>query len=208
MTVLINKFITGPIETNTWIVHNEQKDCLIVDPSSGCSEVTGFISDNGLNPQAILLTHAHFDHFIGIPEIQRIFGDIPVYAHPQEKILLTNAGYNGSIMIGNAITYDKDTVDVTVGKMRIGSFDLEVLFVPGHSLGGVAYKFGESLLCGDILFAGSIGRSDFPGCDGELLIRGIKEKILTLDENTVVYPGHGGRTTVGREKRENPYLKL
>ncbi len=208
MSVSIHKFITGPIETNTYIVRGDKDRCLVVDPSSGCEEVTGFVEREGLFPEAILLTHAHFDHTMGIPEFQSIYPGLEVYVHRAELMLLTNAGINGSVMMGKPFTYNGNTHDLTEGKMKIGSFETEVFFVPGHSPGGVAFKFDDFLLCGDILFAGSIGRSDFPGGDGELLIKGIKEKLLVLSEKTVVCPGHGGRTTIGREKRSNPYFTL
>ena len=206
MSISVDKFITGPIETNTYLVYNESKDCLIIDPSSGCVQVLKAIENKLLKPQAIVLTHGHFDHAIGIPEVHKVWSDLPVFIDPVERMLLENAEFNGSVMIGAHYTYQGITSDLVEGNMHIGNFSVQVISVPGHSPGGTAILIEQFLLCGDILFAGSIGRSDFPGGNGTLLIEGIKNKLLVLPEDTVVCPGHGGRSTIGREKRMNPFF--
>ncbi|HLV32293.1 MAG TPA: MBL fold metallo-hydrolase [Chitinispirillaceae bacterium] len=206
MKLLVKKFVLGPLSTNTYLVHDENGNCIIFDPSSGCEAVLKEIDNSKLVPEAIVLTHAHFDHIIGIDEIKQKHAQIPVYIHPDEKIMLENPQFNGSFMIGLSYTYTGPTKDLVEGKMRIGSFDVDIMLVPGHSPGGCAIKIDKYLFCGDILFAGSIGRSDLLGGDGQKLINGIKEKIIVLPDETVVCSGHGGRTTIGREKKTNPYL--
>jgi glyoxylase-like metal-dependent hydrolase (beta-lactamase superfamily II) len=130
--------------------------------------------------------------------------------HPEEKTLIASPEYNGSFMIGMTFSYKGKTSDLNEGPITIGAFSFEVLHIPGHSPGGAAFVFrdGSETACigGDSLFAGSIGRYDFPGSDGGQLITAIKTKLLSLPDDTVVYPGHGGRTTIGRERRMNPFL--
>jgi hydroxyacylglutathione hydrolase len=206
MSVHIEKFVTGPIETNTYVVVNEEMKCFIVDPSSDCDEVLGYLKDNSITPETIVITHGHFDHVMGINEILAVYPKLTVYMHPGESLLLRSAELNGSVMLGIKFSYAGPVIDLIEGPMQIGSFNVIIIVVPGHSPAGTAVLVDKYLICGDILFAGSVGRSDLPGGNGDLLIKGIKEKFLTLPEETVVCPGHGGRTTISREKRENPYL--
>ncbi len=207
MPIEIKPFVTGPIETNTYVVWNEKKQCCVVDPSGGCKAVLKFIEDQSLVPGAIILTHGHFDHCIGIPEILAGFPEIPVWVHPQDADFLKRADYNGSFMVGLDFAYTGPLNYLTEGKMRIGGMECTVFHVPGHTPGGCALVFENHCLSGDSLFAGSVGRSDWEYGDGDLLIRAIKEKLVPLPEATVVHPGHMGRTTIGREKRMNPFLQ-
>jgi hydroxyacylglutathione hydrolase len=209
MDFSIGKFVTGPIETNTYVVFSAD-GCIVIDPSSGCDEVVAAIKLAKSSVKAILVTHCHFDHIMGIREIHAQWPNVPVYAHPLEKPLLANPEYNGSVLIGKKFVYDKETVDLVEGLLSVCGLSCTVLHVPGHSPGGCAFVFESSgqvhCFSGDALFAGSIGRYDFPLGDGALLITSIKAKLCTLPEDTIVYPGHGGRTTIGRENRRNPYL--
>jgi hydroxyacylglutathione hydrolase len=205
MDLIIERFPTGPLETNTYVVSSGAA-CLIIDPSSGCDVVLSYVDGRNLKVEGICLTHGHFDHIMGVVELIKTLGPLPVWAHPEEVILLTNPEYNGSFMIGRTITLTCPIQLVSEGEMAIGSFRPTVLHIPGHSPGGVAYVFGKHCLSGDSLFAGSVGRTDFPGCDPEALLPAIREKLLTLPDDTIVYPGHMNRTTIGREKRSNPYF--
>jgi hydroxyacylglutathione hydrolase len=210
MIFTISKFVTGPIETNTYVVSQKQEPVLVIDPSSNCGELLGHLKSKKLGVEAILLTHGHFDHLLGIPEIQAYAPDALVWVHPDEKNLIASPEYNGSFMIGMNFSYKGKTSDLKEGKVTIGAFTFEVLAMAGHSPGGVAFVFrdGSETACisGDSLFPGSIGRYDFPGSDGRVLLKNIKEKLLALPDDTVVYPGHMGRTTIGRERRMNPFL--
>jgi glyoxylase-like metal-dependent hydrolase (beta-lactamase superfamily II) len=207
MEYLIERFPTGPLETNTYIVSNRRDACLVVDPSQGCAEVIARIDEQALRVEGICLTHGHFDHLLGIDEITDRYGTVGVWVHPDERELLKNPEYNGAIMIGSHFAYTEPTNDLREGTMSIGPFTFTVVHVPGHSPGGCALVFDGDCLSGDALFAGSIGRTDFPGGNGALLLRGIREKLFALPDETVLWPGHGGRTTIGREKRMNPFFR-
>jgi hydroxyacylglutathione hydrolase len=204
--IAIERFVTGLLETNTYVVSHDSA-CLVIDPSGGCGAVSGFIKEQGFVVEAICLTHGHFDHFIGVEEIRRNHQSPAVWAHPAEEPLLTNSDYNGSFMIGKQVVLPCAFIPLVEGENAIGSFKPIVLHLPGHSPGGVAFVFGKHCLSGDSLFAGSIGRYDFPLCDGEALMEGIQTKLFALPDDTIVYPGHGNRTTIGREKRSNPYFR-
>jgi glyoxylase-like metal-dependent hydrolase (beta-lactamase superfamily II) len=207
MDCLIKRFVCGPIETNTYVVYTEQnKYCLVIDPSSNCGETLDFISNRDLDVSAILLTHGHFDHILGIPEISARFPKADVYAHPDEFLLISNEKFNGSTMLGSGFAYTGRLKELREGDAAAGEFTFKVLHVPGHSPGGIALIFGKNCISGDAIFAGSIGRTDFPGGDSGLFMKNLREKLLVLPDDTVVWPGHGGRTTIGREKKYNPYF--
>lgn len=201
----MERFVTGPIETNTYLLINDT-GMVVIDPSSGCSSVLKKMADSGKNAESILLTHGHFDHILGIPELQKNYPGMKVYCPPGELPLVQNPDYNGSAMIGGYYSYNGPIEMIREGAVTIGSFEFEILSIPGHSPEGCAILIENYCFCGDILFAGSIGRSDLPGGDGDLLVAGIKKKILTLPDTTIICSGHGGRTTLAREKKFNPFL--
>lgn len=202
----IHRFVTGPIETNTWLVCNQQRKCFVVDPSSGCDELLGKIGDDRLSVESIILTHSHFDHILGIPELLAVMPQLPVYIHPVEINNLADEHRNGSVWFGRPFALSKPALPLSPGRQWIGSFEMEVIHVPGHTPGGCALVLDGYCFCGDALFAGSIGRSDLPGGNGPELLLAIKSGLCTLPDETVVCPGHGGRTTIGREKQSNPFL--
>jgi glyoxylase-like metal-dependent hydrolase (beta-lactamase superfamily II) len=207
----IHKFITGPLENNTYLVYNETGAGLLIDPSKGCDEILAFCREKAIALQTVLLTHGHFDHILGLDEIGSAWPSVTIYLHPLDQPFLEDAFKNGSTMVGLPYTYKGNVSPLREGALTVASFNLTVLHVPGHTPGGCAFVFTYNNLqhcfSGDALFAGSIGRSDFPMGDGELLLKSIREKLLLLPDTTVVYPGHGGRTTIGREKRLNPFLQ-
>lgn len=206
MKIEMKRFITGPLENNTYLIWNSEKEAIIIDPSVGCDDLLIHVRDNKLKLVAIILTHGHFDHFIGITEIHNVYPGLEVWANELTVPFLKNPEHNGSNMIGAVLSYTGPVKTFTEGKLKIAGFDFDALHIPGHSPGGTAFVFDGICFSGDSLFAGSIGRTDFQGCDYNALITNIKEKLLTLPEDTVVCSGHGGRTTIGREKRLNPFL--
>lgn len=202
----IQKFPAGPLDTNGYLLTNENQN-LAIDPSLNPNGLIEAIRASGNGLIAILLTHAHFDHYLGLDALLEAFGDVPVYGHPETKHLLGNPGWSGADMMGISEGYTGEVLPLEEGKFVLGAFELDIFFVPGHSPGHVAIYDGANLFTGDTLFAGSIGRADWGYSDPQLLLKNIAEKLMTLPDDTVIWPGHANRSTIGREKRMNPYLQ-
>lgn len=201
--------MVGPCEVNCYLFWNEEtKDGVIIDPGADGGAIAKAIAAQKLEPKAVLLTHGHGDHIGAVREIMERFS-LPLYASAEELPLLLNPAANLSAFMGHAVSTPKP--DVLISDEQIVSFGalhLRVLATPGHSPGGVCFldETDGVLFCGDALFQGSIGRTDLPGCSHETLIESIQRKILTLPDAVICYPGHGPQTTVGAERRSNPFL--
>jgi len=200
----------GPLQTNCYIVYDENKSCLIVDPGDNPKKLATVIEQLELKPEAILLTHAHFDHIGAVDRIRDKYG-IKVYIHEKEKDWLSDPALNGSrhFMLNEPIkARPADHLIKDEGVMSLGSFKFEVFETPGHSPGSISIYFSDAefVLAGDSLFNGSIGRTDLPGGNHNQLIKSIHDKLLTLPEQTEVLPGHGPTTTIGLEMDSNPFL--
>mgnify|MGYP006414901139 CR=1 FL=1 len=200
----------GPLQTNCYIVYDENKSCLIVDPGDNPKKLATVIEQLELKPEAILLTHAHFDHIGAVDRIRDKYG-IKVYIHEKEKDWLSDPALNGSrhFMLNELIkARPADHLIKDEGVMSLGSFKFEVFETPGHSPGSISIYFSDAefVLAGDALFNGSIGRTDLPGGNHNQLIKSIHDKLLTLPEQTEVLPGHGPTTTIGLEMDSNPFL--
>jgi len=207
----IERFILGPYQTNSYIARNDDsKDCLVIDTGLESEPLLNALQTQKLNPQALLLTHGHIDHIAGVDLIKEIYPDIKVYIHPDDADMLVDPLKNLSAMFGQGFaTSPADELVEDDQEIEISSIKLKVLHTPGHTPGGVAY-YCESenvLFAGDTLFEESIGRSDFPGGDPGQLTKSIKEKLFTLADNTTVLPGHGEQTTIGHEKKYNPFIR-
>ena len=200
----------GPLGTHCYILSNEAKECILFDPGEEGTKLIQFIKEKKLKPLAVLLTHAHFDH-IGALDVVREAFQIPAYVHEKENKWISDAMLNGSyFMMGNAISQKRaEHLISEEGTLKIGSFTFKVYETPGHSIGSVSYYEPEVgyLFSGDVLFQGSVGRTDLPTGSMDTLMKSINEKLLTLPKNTIVFPGHGGLTTIQDEIDFNPFLK-
>lgn len=200
----------GPIQTNAYVLYNEKKEAVIFDPGGDAEAFINWINNEQLNPLAILLTHAHFDHIGAVDEVRNAF-DIPVYLHKEEHNWLGDPSLNGSSrLMGRALTTakpaDYDLEDGT--ELTIGSFTFSLLHTPGHSPGSVSFYYKEEAIVfsGDVLFQQGIGRTDLHRGDHAQLLSSIHKKVLPLPEDTTVASGHGPLTTVGQEMDHNPFL--
>jgi len=208
----IQKFTFNPIEENTYLLYDESGSCIIVD--AGCytrgeqEELVNFIKKNGLIPEKIINTHGHFDHLLGNTFCRKKY-HIPFYIHKDDVDMVAGAdSMAGFFGISLEPVSFPEKILKEGDKITLGKSFIEVIHLPGHSPGGVAFYNKEQgfLLSGDSLFSGGIGRTDFPGGDSDKLVNAIKEKILILPEKTIVYTGHGPETTIKIEKESNPFL--
>lgn len=208
----IKIFTFNPVEENTYLLYNENKECCIIDP--GCYDprerqiLQEYITENSLKPTLLLNTHCHFDHVFGNKFIHNTYG-LELYIHKKEKIMLEYAPKSAQ---GYGLFFENYEGPVHFlaenDRMRLGDDEVTVLFIPGHSPGHIVFYCEKQgfVLGGDVLFRNSIGRTDIPFGDFDQLVSGIQAKLLVLPEETIVYPGHGGETTIGYEKRSNPFL--
>ena len=208
----IKSFVFSPIQENTYILYNEEKKCAIIDPGCYSDEekdrLYNFIYENNLEPVALILTHAHLDHIFGLASVAEKYKLQP-QMHKGEKMVLDYAPTSGLMYNLPFINYTGQITYINEGdEIKIGKDTLKVLFTPGHSPAHLSYyhAVGSFVISGDALFQGSIGRTDLPGSNHDLLIKSIKEQLLTLPEETKVYSGHGSVTSIGVEKRSNPFL--
>lgn len=214
----IQQFVFGPVQENTYILYDEaSREAAIVDP--GCmrhseeDRVRDFIEEHGLTPVMLLCTHQHFDHVWGAAFVLRQWPHIKAYGNriDFEKLPLPSEqlkGYGIPLPLED-VPMERYTLVQQDDLIRLGSEELRVLFVPGHAPGHIAFYAGESdiLLSGDTLLQGTIGRTDFWYGDYDQLVEAIKSQYMTLPDETIVFSGHGPETTIGFERRKNPFLQ-
>ena len=189
---MLKRLIVGPYQANCYILaHKETKECLVIDPGGDVHRIVGEVNRNELKVVYILITHGHIDHIGGAEELRRIT-KAPVWIHPLDASGL-NFKPDGNL-------YDGQKID-------LGTYRISVLHTPGHSPGGVCFHAPGAVFTGDTLFAGSVGRTDFPGGDHHRLIEGVVKKVFPLGDELRVYPGHGPASTIGRERSANPFFR-
>lgn len=210
MMLKIEQLELGPVQTNCYIVSNDEKECLIFDPGEEENRVRVLLKKRDLKPLAILLTHGHFDH-IGAVDALRDFYEIPVYLHHLERDWLGRPNLNGSGKYAALPDYRIKDADVLINdeqELVLGSFRMDLLHTPGHSPGSLTFSFPEEkfAIVGDTLFRGSIGRTDLIDGSETKLLQSIRTSLLTLAADTVLFPGHGPDTTPAEEEKSNPFL--
>jgi len=204
----IIKMEVGIFDVNCYIVFSDRtKEGLVVDPGGDAKRILKAIDEYDLDIKSIVLTHGHGDHIGGVLELKEELG-VDVLVHEADLIMLQDASRNMSAnMPMGAVEFKPDRLLKDGDIIEVGDLQIEVIHTPGHTPGCISLKIGQHLLSGDTLFKGSIGRTDFEGGSYEQIIKSIKERLLVLDDNTLVLPGHGENTTILEEKLYNPFLE-
>src|SRR5690554_1906729 len=195
-------FVSGELAVNTYLLWDEKtKDAVCIDPGSPAGELLAVVEKNKLSLTRIVLTHGHADHIQGVPEVKAATG-AAVLIHPADAPMLSNPLLNLSQHFGKDLVIHPDSLLADGDVICVGGVILEVRHTPGHTPGGICLIGPEMVFCGDLIFAGSIGRTDLPGGDQETLVKSAGG-IMKLPGETRILPGHGPETTVGRERLEN-----
>ena len=212
--MLLEPFPSPPFDENTFLLAcPETRQAVAIDPGEGTAALIARVRAERLDLSAILLTHAHIDHITGVQRVRDRFGPLPIHLHPADRFLYDGVVQQG-LMFGLRVEPQPppDHELVSGQEIGVGRLRLRVHETPGHSPGGVVFEVTAAdgathLIAGDTLFAGSIGRTDLPGGDYQMLIHSIRTVLLAFDDNVPVYPGHYGNTTIGYERRTNPFLQ-
>jgi hydroxyacylglutathione hydrolase len=210
--IKIKPFVVNPLQENSFVVSDETGECIFVDPGfyfeEEHEEIKEYITKNNLTPVLIANTHCHFDHIMGVEFLRKEYG-IPFYTHPDDAFWVEKA-IDQAHMFGFEMepVQPPDAFFRENEQVKFGNSSLEIIHIPGHAPGHVVFysEAGNLLIAGDVLFYGSIGRTDLPGGDYQKLISGIKSKLFKLPDETRVFCGHGPETTLGFEKSSNPFL--
>jgi glyoxylase-like metal-dependent hydrolase (beta-lactamase superfamily II) len=211
----IKTFSLGAWQTNCYVVHRRldlpdaSRNCWIIDCGYHPQELLAYVENNRLKPSQIVLTHAHLDHIAGLEMARAKWAQIPILIHEAEEKFLTDPVLNLSVLTTDHLVAPKATALLKHGQtLDLDGLRFEIRHTPGHSPGGISlYQPAEKIVfTGDSLFAGSVGRYDFPTSDPAALFKGIATQLMTLPDDTDVFPGHGDATTIGEERENNPYL--
>mgnify|MGYP001852804144 FL=1 len=205
----VGKFVLGPVATNCYIgINEETKECFIVDPATCPPEFVSYIKNAGLTVKAVLLTHGHFDHIMGLDALLKEF-PVPVYAHEAERDVLESEQLNSSAsMLGQPYSFSGADYVTNRQELRIAGYEIRVVYTPGHTIGGCCcyIEKEKTLFSGDTLFHGSVGRTDLPTGSMGQLVSSVRDRLFVLPDDTKVYPGHMEETTIGYEKKYNPFI--
>jgi len=210
--IVVEPVRSAPFQQNGYVVHRKKTtDCVVIDPGLEPQNFLKLFESKGLNPVALLITHGHGDHIGGVTMIREKMKSVKIYVGEHDHEKLTDPVQNLSANLGISLTTPPaDVLLRDCETLELAGISIEVRHVPGHSKGLVVYWLPAEpkgmVFVGDAIFQGGIGRSDFPDSDPEVQVPMIRSKILTLPDDTIIYPGHGNSTTVGTERRNNSYL--
>lgn len=212
--IVAEPIVLGPFETNCYVVRSAGaapgSPCWIVDAGYDPGALIDRVRELRLRPEAVVLTHAHGDHIAGLRDVRAAWPGVPVMIHQAERDWPADPELNLSAMVGLPVTAPPADRLLREGEvLTLDGSTWTVLHTPGHSPGGITLHCADAgvALVGDALFAGSVGRTDFPGSDARTLARSIRTRLYTLPDDTVVFPGHGPATTIGREKHANMFVR-
>jgi len=211
--IYIKTFVCNPYQENTYILYDDTGSSIIIDPGMyGNKEeeaIVSFIESNNLRPELLLNTHCHIDHVLGNRFVYDTFKLIPQFHEGELPLLIEVQNYAPQMGIRYEVSPIPEVFLPAEGEVKLGNHSLQIISAPGHSPAHLCFysQEGGFLIGGDVLFKGSIGRTDLPGGDHQQLLSSIKEKIYTLPEETIVYPGHGPTTTIAIEKLSNPFVR-
>lgn len=205
----IEKFPLGILGANCYLIINEDtKQAVLVDPGGTSKKFRAYIEEEGLKIEAVLLTHGHFDHIMGIDAVLEEH-QVPVYVHEEDADIMTDPEMNLSSSYTRGYTFDGAQSVRDGQKLELAGYTFEVIHTPGHTMGCCCYYIQSEkvLFSGDTLFQCSVGRTDFANSSMSALVRSIRDRLFVLPEDTLVYPGHMGETKIGYEKLHNPYIQ-
>lgn len=219
----VKLFVLGPLQTSCYLIYNKSSNAIIIDAGGDPEEMIKFIKLHKLNPVYLVNTHGHIDHIMGNPRLKKEFPQMKICIHHEDARMLEKSKFNLSPELGfdfsspKADRIIKEGDSISLSENDPDSASLEVIHLPGHTRGGIGLVYRPSkadkktdgnpvIFSGDAIFAGSIGRTDFPGGSHQELIKNIREKIFILPDETIIFPGHGPMTNVGEEKETNPFF--
>ena len=206
--MIIECIAVGPMGANCYVVGcDDTKEAVVIDPGGDPEKIIGFLKDKGLSLKYIVNTHGHIDHIAGNDQLRDATG-AKLLIHEMDAGMLENTKLNLSAFMGFSVKFKPADQLLTDGDtVEFGQVKLEVVHTPGHTRGGICLLTQGAAFTGDTLFNGSIGRTDFPGGDFDAIISSIKTKLMPLPDDTAVYPGHMGHSTIAYEKKNNPFLR-
>lgn len=207
-SIKVNTLVLGMVQTNCYIVSNEAtKEALVIDPADHADRIEQYLKANDLVCKGILLTHGHFDHIMAAADLAAST-KAEIYAQEEEASLLKDPTMNASHRFGKECSLTPDVLLKDQSLLEMAGFLIKVIHTPGHTSGGACYYFTEHdvMFSGDTLFLEDIGRYDLPTGDGKVLVNSIQHKLMLLEDQVIVYPGHGDPTTIGHERVHNRYI--